>query len=612
MPGSHPPTPERDPNGYVDLRSYAAIGDGRTVALIARDGRVDWWPVPDLSSPPAFGALLDAADGGFIELRPDLPFTVERSYVGRTNVLATTFTTDSGSVRVTDSLNTGVAGRLPWAELGRRIDGLSGRVAMTARVRLGTCLNTASPWVDHTEHGPVLRIDGVTMAVRLQGEEGVDYGTQDMTATFLARPGSRQVFGVVATDREPLFLAEARDIDAGIDRTITNWSAWSDNFDWNGPFADQVRRSALALKMLIHAPTGAVAAAATTSLPEWPDGEKTWDYRFAWIRDMAYTLTALFGFGLREEIHAAISCMLEMIGETGEPQVAYRLGGGRIPGEAMLRAPGWRGIGPVRAGNRAGSQLQLGVFGDIFAIVSLYVRHGNLLDTDTARLMARIADLACDTWRSPDSGMWEEQDEQHYVTSKMGCWKALSDAVELAEGGHLAGPVQRWRDEADLIRAWVDEHGWSAQRGSYVWYPGSTDLDASIVLHTISGFDRGPRMSATLSLLRAELGAGPHLHRYTKSIGTEGTFVACSFWMVSALALVDRRDEATALMEQLVGATNDVGMLSEMIHPETGDFLGNLPQALSHLALIHAGLTLAAADHQIGSDEPESWNPPPG
>ena len=601
----------RDANGYVDLRSYAAIGDGRTVALIARDGRVDWWPVPDLSSPPVFGALLDAGDGGFIELQPETPFTVERSYVGQTNVLATTFTTASGSVRVTDSLNTGVAGRLPWAELGRRIDGLTGRVVLTARMRLGTCLNTASPWVDHTEHGPVLRIDGITMAIRLLGEDRVDYDTQEVTVTFTSGPGSRQVFGVVATDREPLFLTSAADIDAGIDRTIANWSAWSDNFAWNGPFPDQVRRSALALKLLIHAPTGGVAAAATTSLPEWPTGEKTWDYRFAWIRDMAYTLTALFGFGLREEIHAAISCMLAMIGETGDPQVAYQLGGGRIPAESELRVPGWRGIGPVRAGNRAGSQLQLGVFGDIFAIVSLYVQNGNLLDTDTARLMARIADLACDTWRSPDSGMWEEQTEQHYVTSKMGCWKALSDAVKLAEGGHLPGPAQRWRIEADRIRAWVDEHGWSEQRGSYLWYPGSTDLDASVVLHAISGFDRGPRMSATLSLLRAELGAGPHLYRYTKSLGTEGTFVACSFWMVSALALVGRRDEATALMEQLVGATNDVGMLSEMIRPDTEEFLGNLPQALSHLALIHAGLTLAAADDQRAA-EPASMNPPPG
>ncbi len=285
--------------------------------------------------------------------------------------------------------------------------------------------------------------------------------------------------------------------------------------------------------------------------------------------------------------------MLNTIRADGQPQVAYRLNGARLGEEKAGDVPGWRGHGPVRTGNRARAQLQLGVFGDLFSIVGLYVKNGNVLDAATARTLAATADLAADVWRARDSGMWELTEERHYVTSKMGCWKALTEAADLAELGEIPGDVQRWRTEADRIRQWIDANGWSAERGAYVWYPGTDDLDASVVLHAISGYDRGPRMMATLDALQQELGVGAHLYRHSQAVGQEGTFVACSFWMVSALALVGRRAEAEKLMGELVEQTNDVGLLAEMIEPNTGAFLGNLPQALSHLALVHAALTLA-------------------
>lgn len=592
---------DRDADGYVDLRSYAAIGDGRTVALIARDGRIDWFPVPDLDSPSAFAAILDAEHGGHIALAPTAEFTVERRYVPDTNVLATTFHTATGSVRVTDSLNTGIAGRLPWVELGRRIDGLTGTVDLAAAVSPGTCLNTASPWTKETVHGAVLRMDGVSLAVRTLNEQSVELGGQHIAVRFCTRPGSRHLLGLVATEREPLYLPTPADVDRSVDRTVQNWQGWSAEFDCAGPYRDHIRRSALALKLLLHAPHGSIAAAATTSLPERVGGDKNWDYRYAWTRDMAYTLHALFRFGLREETHAAVSWLLRTIRRHGpEPRVAYRLNGDLVDGTERPDVPGWRGSVPVQIGNDAVDQLQLGVFGDLFTIVRTYVDNGNVLDDETGRLLAGIADQAADAWHRQDSGMWELPELRHYTTSKLGCWQALECAVELAEQGQIPGDPARWRDEAGRIRQWVQDNCWDADRGSYTWYPGSSELDASILLHAISGFDRGERMRSTIEVLQRELGANGLMYRYTGMDREEGCFVACSFWLVSALALTGQRDDAVILMDDLIRRGNDVGVYAEMIDPDNGEFLGNLPQALSHLALITAALTLSECDAEPG------------
>nr|WP_240188260.1 glycoside hydrolase family 15 protein [Nakamurella flavida] len=593
------------PQRYADLRSYAAIGDGRTVALIGRDGAVDWLPIPDLDSPPAFAALLDAQDGGRIELAPALDaalLTVTRRYVPGTNVLETTWTTaDGGVVRVTDALNTGIAGRLPWVELARRVDGVAGSVPMRWRVAPGTCLARATPWIYRTTHGDVLRVDSITMAVRTLGEMDPQVHDQQIDGRFTTAPGSRHLLGLVATESEPLHLSTPEQLDAGVDRTIVNWQAWAGEFGFDGPWSEAVLRSALALKLLIHSPHGSVAAAATTSLPERLAGGKNWDYRYAWIRDTAYTLNALFRFGLQEETHAAVSWLLRTMRRHGpDLSVFYSLSGDLPGGHEYPDVPGWRGVGPVVVGNAAADQLQLGVFGDLFDIVRLCVVNGNLLDAETGRLLAGIADRACDLWQRRDAGIWELEEEQHYTSSKLGCWQALTCAVQLAELGQIPGDPARWRDEAERIRTWVHEHCWNADVGAYVWYPGTDELDASMLLHAASGFDRGPRMSSTIDVLRARLGAGPLMYRYSGMDAEEGTFVACAFWTVSALAWVGRRDEARELMDQLVPMTNDVGILAEMIDARDGAFLGNLPQGLSHLALMQAAMALA--DDQPAAD----------
>lgn len=586
----------RDDDGYAPLATYAALGDGRTVALVAQDGAIDWLPLPCLDGVPAFSALVDAELGGELSLRPDVAFTCEREYVEGTNVLVSTFTTAQGVVRVTDALPTGVAGRLPWAELARRVEGVRGSVPMTAVFRPGTALRTASPWLHDTVHGRVLRLDGLTLAVRAGEGTDVQVLEDGVRVTFTTKARSRHVVGLVATRDEPLFLPDPQALDRDIDRTVESWQRWSAELGCAGRWGDQVLRSTLALKMLLHAPTGALAAAATTSLPESTTKDKNWDYRFAWVRDSAYALKAMLRFGLREETHEAISWMLRRVREFGpEPQIFYTLGGELPPAtEQVSDAPGWRGIGPVKDGNAAADQLQLGIFGDLFTFVRLYVEHGNVLDTPTGRSLADIADMACDWWRRPDAGMWELPETRLYTTSRLGAWEALTSAARLAEAGQIPGDGSRWRAEAERIRAWVEENCWDERRGTYTWYPGSQGLDASILLHAISGFDRGERMSRTIDALRAELGHGPHLYRYSGMREEEGAFVACSFWMVSALHLVGRTDEARALMDELVDTVpNDVGIMTEMVDPETGDHVGNLPQALSHLALVDAAITLA-------------------
>lgn len=579
--------------GYADLRAYAAIGDGRTVALIALDGTIDWFPAPTLSTPPAFAGIVDDPHGGRIELCPVEDFTVTRRYVTGTNVLQTTFTTASGRVRVTDALVTGVAGRLPWAELARRIDGLKGTVALRWCVAPGTMLGTASPWVEHTVQGAVIRVDGVMLGVR-----GIDHGPSDaqgqaITGAFTTSEGSRHLVVITATERGPLRMVTPEIVDGGIDRTIANWKRWSTEFRWKGQWEDPVLRSALALKLLIHSPHGSIAAAATTSLPESRDGGKNWDYRFAWVRDLAYTVRALIRVGLREETHAAVSWLLTTIREHGpELQIFYALDGSVPEGSSQPDIPGWRGIGPVVVGNGAQGQLQLGVYGDLFDVMRAYVDDGNLLDAETGRLLASIADRACDNWQRPDSGMWELQELQHYTSSKLGCWQALDCAVHLEALGQLPGGSERWAAERDRIRDWVETNGWSPARQSYVMYPGSDKLDASILLHAASGFDRGERMSATLDAIASELGRGPLVYRYSGMQTEESTFVACGFWTAAALACIGRVDEAQSRMRELIALGNDVGLYSEMMDADTHDFFGNLPQGLSHLALINAAVTI--------------------
>jgi GH15 family glucan-1,4-alpha-glucosidase len=580
----------RDGDGFTPIESYAAIGDGRSVALVSIDGRIDWWPVPALDAAPTFAAILDPEHGGCLELAPTGNYESTRRYLPDTNILETTFTTETGVVRVTDCLPFGRSGRLAWSELARRIEAVTGAVEMRWTVAPGTQLGTAQPWIADRRDALVIRVSEDQLVLRHfdVGEPTCD--GHRATATFTAVPGRPGLLAVLGTTDAPLFLAGRAEIESHFPLTEQRWRDWASAIGYDGPWQEAVRRSALALRLLQYVPTGAVAAAPTTSLPEVLGGAKNWDYRFMWVRDCAFTIDALLTLHLHDEAQAAVQWMLGALRRT-EPDlhVFYRLDG-RPPTDEIHHpdVPGYRRSSPVRIGNTAANQQQLGTYGDLLDMIWQYVDAGHCLDPRTSRLLAELVDRCCDTWQRKDSGIWELQKQRHYTVSKIGCWTALDRAVRLHDAGQLLSDhVERWANERDAIRAWVDEHCWSEKRSCYTGYAGTEGLDAATLLMARTGFDRGERLAGTVEAIRKELSDGPVVRRYS---GTDdgGGFIACSFWLVHALVQLGDLAEAKALMDESVALANDVGLLAEMVDPSTGALLGNFPQGLSHLALINA------------------------
>lgn len=580
----------------LPLDQYAALGDGRSVALVGSDGSIDWWCVPNMDSAAFFDRILDPEDGGRFAITPEEAFTVERHYREDSNVLEHIFATASGTARVTDSLNSGISGRLPWSELARRIEGLTGCVVFAIEVRPGKRLDEASAWREPNSHGDVLHVDGIIAALRT--DEHVERIADDdrrMLARHTTSPGSHTLIALLASADEPLILPTLKTIDQRIDRTDKAWREWSENLIVDGPYASQVRRSALALKLLLFSPSGAIAAAATTSLPERIGGDKNYDYRFAWIRDVAYTIKAFLRVGAVEEAKAAFSWLTTTVRRhEGGPRVMYSLDGSLAPQQEELDLPGFAGSTPVLQGNKARSQLQLGIYGDILETAALFVDEGHVLDLITRRLLAHLADRCADLWHKKDTGIWELEDEQHYTMSKMSCWTALDRAVDLARHGQIeSSHPQRWERERKRIVAWIDTHCWSDVKGAYTLYAGTEKLDAAHLLAVRFGFGEKERMISTRAAIQRDLSRGPLVYRYSGMEAEEGTFTACGFWMVEAYALLGDRAAAIRQMDEMLVATgNNLGLLTEQVDAGSGAMLGNTPQALSHLALIHAATAI--------------------
>jgi GH15 family glucan-1,4-alpha-glucosidase len=591
-------------DGSTPIEDYAAIGDGRTVALVARDGAIDWWCLPDLDSPSVFGALLDSERGGSFRLAPSLPFDFERRYKPGSNVLETTFHTERGSVRVIDAMTLPLSGLSPARELARSIEGLTGSVPMSwsAEPRFGY----GSEETRLQRRGAVPVATGGAEAVAFcswsAGEPRIEEGS--ISSDFTIEGDERALIVAGAAHGEPLVFPSREDVEHRLRMTTGFWQKWSKGRQYEGPWRDAVIRSALALKLLIFAPSGAIAAAATTSLPEALGEARNWDYRFSWIRDASASLDALLSLGCPHEGDAFFWWILHASQLTHPRlEVLYRLNGRTSGAEAELALAGYRGSRPVRVGNGAAKQTQLDVYGHLFQTAWLYARAGGELGADAAGRLADTADLVCESWRQPDSGIWEVRGEpRHNTQSKMMCWVALDRAQRLAAHGFIPSSSARdWKGEASEIRGFVAERCWSRELESYVRFPGSDEMDASLLLAVILGYGDGDgneqeRLSSTVEGIRAGLGRGALLYRYRGDDGLEGeegVFLPCSFWLVDALARLGRREEAVQLMEELLVRSNDVGLYSEEIDPASGRFLGNFPQGLVNLALINAAVTLA-------------------
>ena len=594
--------PERV-GGYAPLRDYAALGDGRTVALAARDGSIDWLPLPDLDAPTVFAAILDPKRGGRFALEPQLPYRTERRYLPETNVLETTFVTSRGTVRVTDALTLPDDGLTPYRELQRKIEGLAGRVPLRWRVQPRFGYGAWPLRLARRNGIPIASSASEALAVCAFDAGEPEIAGEAITGTFDASEGTTALLALTAAHQEPLVFPGRDELERRLLATCLSWRRWSGARSYDGPWREAVIRSALALKLLVYAPSGAIAAAASASLPEEIGGERNWDYRYSWIRDSAFTIDALLRLGCPAEAHAYFWWLMHATQLT-HPRlhVLYRLDGGTRVKERALELAGYRGSRPVNVGNGAAEQLQLDTYGELMQTAWLYACAGNELDRDVARRFARIADHVCAGWRQPDAGIWEVRSEPlHFTQSKMLCAVALDRAAQLAEQGQLAhGRASNWRKEGRAIRAFVDTHCWSAGKRSYVRFAGGDELDASLLLGVLHQYaDAGDeRIEQTVEAIGRELADGPYVRRYTGEDGLsggEGAFLACSFWLVEALARTGRVERAARLMEQLLALANDVGLYSEEIDPDTGEFLGNMPQGLSHLALISAATAIAEA-----------------
>jgi len=579
-------------DGYLPLRHYAAIGDGRTCALVGRDGAVDWLCLPNVDSPPVFDRILDAENGGRFELAPLQPFESERRYRRDTNVLETTFRTGSGAVRVTDAMTLYDGASLsPLRELARMVEGLDGQVVLRWDFRPRLDFGRRRLRVSERSHGVLVATNGKDAFGLSSWSAGA--------AEFVLEAGERATFALTHAHMEPLVLPSRDDVERRIEEAAAFWTDWSARLDYHGPWRDAVVRSALALKLLTFSPSGCIVAAPTTSLPERIGGDRNWDYRFGWLRDGVYTLRALLALGCADEARAFFWWQMHAT-RTTEPELRplYCVDGGLRTEEDELDLPGYRGSSPVRVGNAAATQLQLDTYGPLLEATWRFWTHTGSLGAARPRELAAIADFVAEEWRSPDSGIWESRDEpRDYVLSKAMCWTALDRAHRLATEGALPRREQ-WGRAADEIREWVEDQGWDDAHGSYACVPGDETIDASLLTLALCAYAdaRDERFEGTVERIRRELGRGPHLYRFTGADSLEGVFVTCSFWLVDVLARAGRREEAAALMDELVAAGNDVGLYAEEIEPETGEFLGNLPQGLVHLALVNAAVSLADGD----------------
>jgi GH15 family glucan-1,4-alpha-glucosidase len=587
------------------IEDYAIIGDTSTVALVDRGGSIDWWCAPRVDSGAAFAALLGTKDNGHWLIAPqDAVTTTSRRYEPETLVLETVFQTPAGSVAVTDFMPPEHAD----PTIHRIVEGRGGTVNMEMELIVRFDYGSVTPWVTATGDGLVMVAghDGLRFhsSVPLTGR---DHAT---TAAFEIGEGNRQTFSLTwfpSAAPDPLPL----DSLAVLHRARQWWREWAGRCTYNGDWRDDVVRSLITLKALTYKQTGAVCAAATTSLPESLGGPRNWDYRYSWLRDATFTLQAFLFSGYSGEAEAWAHWLRRAVaGSPGEFQIMYGVRGERRLTESELAyLPGYEGSKPVRVGNQASTQFQLDVFGEVMDSALNAAR--NALTGDAGfdpDLMLALMDHLETVWDQPDDGIWEVRGpRRHFTHSKVMAWVAFDRAIKLAEHHHVLPQdrVERWTKVRDQVRADVCAKGFDADLNSFTQYYGSKLLDASLLMLPLVGFlpPDDARVVGTVAAVQKELVQDGFVRRYQTEgndvdglTGTEGAFLMTTFWLADNLALMGRRDEAKEVFERLRGLCNDVGLLSEEYDPSARRMLGNFPQAFSHVALINTAANLSFGD----------------
>jgi GH15 family glucan-1,4-alpha-glucosidase len=589
------------------IEDYALIGDCETGALVGRDGSIDWLCWPRFDSEACFAALLGTPENGRFRIAPRDTARITRRYRDDTLILETTFETDSGSVTVIDFMpvRTGTASA---SDLVRIVRGDHGTVTMCAELILRFGYGTVIPWVARLDRHTLRAIAGPDMVllrstVPLHGEGFKTVGEFSISA------GKSVAFTMVHAPSH-LPPPPAADPQTALAHTERFWRDWIARVSRTGRHSVLIRRSLITLKALTYNPTGGIVAAPTTSLPELLGGERNWDYRFCWLRDSTLTLLALMNAGYFEEAEAWRDWLLRAVaGSPDQIQTMYGLAGERRLTEAELPwLPGYCNSRPVRIGNGAHHQLQLDVYGELFD--SLHqAREGGLSQPDAGweLQLALLAHLER-VWREPDEGIWEVRSQRlHFTHSKVMAWVAFDRAVKGAERYGLPGPMTRWREICDEIRADVVENGFDPDLNSFVRSYGTRELDASLLLLAEVGFIRAedPRFIGTVTEIERRLMRDGLIYRYDTLASAdglppgEGAFLACSFWLADAYVLMGRRADADALFERLADLCNDVGLLSEQYDPVAGRQLGNFPQAFSHIALLNTAFNLSEPEKPV-------------
>jgi GH15 family glucan-1,4-alpha-glucosidase len=591
------------------IEDYALLGDLHTAALVSTAGSVDWLCLPRFDSPAAFAALLHNDEAGHWALSPVGASTcTARRYAGNTLVLETDWVTSDGAVRVIDFMPP----RVDRPHLVRIAVGLDGEVAMRSTLRLRFDYGRVVPWIRNL--GPQVHAIAGPDRVRLMAAvplRGDHWGT---LADFTVRKGDRVSF---VMSWAPSYQPEMPYVDAeqALSATTDFWTEWVSRAVYHtGPYDEAVDRSLITLKALTYEPTGGIVAAATTSLPEELGGVRNWDYRYCWLRDATYTLQALLAAGFRREAGAWRDWLLRAI--AGQPQtlqILYGIDGARRLPEADLPwLAGYEGSGPVRTGNAASGQLQLDVWGETLDALFLARQAGLPADPDAWALQVALMNHLESAWREPDNGLWEVRgDRQHFTHSKIMAWAAADRMARSVRTQGLPGPAPRWEQLRDQIHHDVVTRAFDAARNTFTQAYGSAALDASLLLIPRVGFlpATDPRVLGTIDAVRRELSDGGLVKRYQTSQtddglkGSEGLFIACSFWLADALHAAGRSREAVGLFERLLALRNDVGLLSEEWDPAARRQLGNTPQAFSHFALIISALQLHLGS-AVRSDNP--------